>query len=259
MEFNDRTEITVKEQAEYEKSLKRFDIALNGASALSLTALITVFGYGFIKGNISNMAVGSIAFAIVFLIRGLMEPVKQMTIIGPHIDRISMQIKEAAAQVCPENYSLTEACNLLENMLQAEDGKDYICVQNSAIYREALSEYAKALIQYDEVKRFIITQQAVDGSIVSIDPEEYDNGLRLYLIEMQKTLRYGPGRVSIIWDDVIFHELNDFTEKNREMVNQMRYNLKQMYAVTKERKEEKYKRNFEELMADSWLSAKKTD
>ena len=177
----------------------------------------------------------------------------------PRIRDISMQIKEAADQVCQENYSLDEACDLLENMLLARNGKDYIFVRNSDIYKEALSEYARALLQYDDVRRYIITQEAVDGSIVSIDPEEYDNGLRLYLIEMQNTLRYGPGRASIIWDDVIFHELGDYADKNRDLVNQMRYNLKQMFAITKERKEEKYKRNFEELMSDSWLSVKNED
>lgn len=180
-------------------------------------------------------------------------------LVVPRVRDISMQIKEAAAQVCPENYSLDEACNLLENMLLSRNGKDYIFVRNSDIYKEALSEYARALLQYDDVRRYIITQKAVDGSIIKIDPEEYDNGIRLYLVQMQDMLRYGPNKASKIWDDVIFHELGDYADKNRDLVNQMRYNLKQMFAITKERKEEKYKRNFEELMADSWLSVKNED
>jgi len=186
------------------------------------------------------------------------EVLKGLLVI-PRIRDISMQIKEAAAQVCPENYSLDEACDLLENMLLARNGKDYIFVRNSDIYKEALSEYARALLQYDDVRRYIITQKAVDGSIIKIDPEEYDNGIRIYLVKMQDMLRYGPNRASKIWDDVIFHELGDYADKNRDLVDQMRYNLKQMFVITKERKEEKNKRNFEELMADSWLSVKNED
>ncbi len=178
---------------------------------------------------------------------------------------MAVEIEEAAKQVCPENYSLKEAVSLMYRI----GSKYYNKMYDNEVYYSSymiyivprLKELYGALLKYDSVKSYVLTSTAADKKIRKKYSDIFNAETGKYLEEMDKAL---VGNIETT-DEHKYQEehvrflkkvFSEYAEENKDAVEQLNYNMKQLYPLLRQRKKERLKANYEKWLSSTLLPEK---
>ena len=238
--------------------IRGFDRMLNFILTLTIVPLLAVVGIGFKTTNITLMAVGCALLALPIIANYYREKLTENLIVRYAVERAAESLKILNRSYLDGEVSLDEYLEKLKGVIipdLEEAAPNHLAVARVLSrndYSSALLEAAQNVAGNEDVKKYFVLEEALTKDIIKISPTTYYDETNKYLSAQRRALDVEPH-----FNKLLTAQRKKFVADNKSLINQMNYNLRELYKIKEGRNEQAYKKNFEEMMSSSWIPGNK--
>lgn len=162
-----------------------------------------------------------------------------------HAEEINNTIIEISSQIGPDKCTLTDAVNKCAMIVRIRNlwrVRDTAC---PAELDNTLLTLVRKLTEYPEVQAYFLTHEAATDKVKKIAPNIFKRETAVYLDKMHMIL-YPEGSNDL--NEYLSRVYKMYVASHEDEVQQLQYNMIELYKIKKARRDIELKHNFDEWM-----------